>query len=91
VTSGSKHRKKDIKKKIIVLVLCAMLFGLSYSAAAQHQGKIFRIGVLNGGTASNYSGLLEGFRQELSKLGWVEKKNITFEYRFAEQKNERPA
>ena len=27
--------------------------------------------------------------QELSKLGWIEGKNITIEYRFAEQKNER--
>jgi putative ABC transport system substrate-binding protein len=33
--------------------------------------------------------LLEAFRQELSKLGWIEGKNITIEYRFAEQKNER--
>jgi hypothetical protein len=32
---------------------------------------------------------LEAFRQELSKLGWIEGKNITVEYRFAEQKNER--
>ena len=32
---------------------------------------------------------MEAFRQELSKLGWVEGKNITIEYRFAEQKNER--
>ena len=30
--------------------------------------------------------LLEAFRQELSKLGWIEGKNITIEYRFAEQK-----
>ena len=29
------------------------------------------------------------FRQELSKLGWIEGKNIIIEYRFAEQKNER--
>ena len=29
------------------------------------------------------------FRQELSKLGWIEGKNITIEYRFAEQKLER--
>ena len=29
------------------------------------------------------------FRQELSKLGWIEGKNITIEYRFAEQKPER--
>src|SRR5262249_51343326 len=32
--------------------------------------------------------LLDGFRQELSKLGWIEGKNITVEYRFADQ-NER--
>jgi putative ABC transport system substrate-binding protein len=32
---------------------------------------------------------LEAFRQELSKLGWIEGKNITIEYRFAEQKPER--
>ena len=35
------------------------------------------------------AGLLEAFRQELSKLGWIEGKNFTIEYRFAEQKNER--
>ena len=32
---------------------------------------------------------MEAFRQELSKLGWVEGRNITIEYRFAEQKHER--
>ena len=32
---------------------------------------------------------MEVFRQELSKLGWIEGKNITIEYRFAEQKPER--
>jgi ABC-type uncharacterized transport system substrate-binding protein len=32
---------------------------------------------------------LEAFWQELSKLGWIEGKNITIEYRFAEQKSER--
>jgi putative ABC transport system substrate-binding protein len=34
---------------------------------------------------------LEVFRQELRKLGWIEGKNITIEYRFAEQRNERLA
>ena len=33
--------------------------------------------------------LLDAFRQEMSKLGWIEGKNITIEYRFAEQKPER--
>jgi putative ABC transport system substrate-binding protein len=33
--------------------------------------------------------LVEAFREELSKLGWIEGKNITIEYRFAEQNLER--
>ena len=32
---------------------------------------------------------MEAFRQELNKLGWIEGRNITIEYRFAEQKRER--
>ena len=40
-------------------------------------------------TASGSAVLVEAFRQELSKLGWIEGKNITIEYRFAEQKPER--
>ena len=56
---------------------------------AQQAGKIFRIGFLDGSTASGSAVLVEAFRQELSKLGWIEGKNITIEYRFAEQKPER--
>ena len=41
------------------------------------------------GTASGIAVLLDVFRQELSKLGWIEGKNIAIEYRFAEQKLER--
>ena len=48
-----------------------------------------RIGFLDGSTASGMAVLAEAFRQELSKLGWIERKNITIDYRFAEQKNER--
>jgi ABC-type uncharacterized transport system substrate-binding protein len=33
--------------------------------------------------------LLDAFRQEMSKLGWIEGKNITIEYRFGEGKTER--
>jgi len=78
-----------MKKKIAVLILCAMLFALCGSAEAQQVGKVARIGFLDQSTASGMAGLLEAFRQELSKLGWIEGKNITLEYRFAEQKPER--
>jgi putative tryptophan/tyrosine transport system substrate-binding protein len=78
-----------MRKKFFGLALCAMLFALSSSAAAQQPGKIFRIGFLDGSTASGSAVLLEAFRQEMGKLGWIEGKNIAIEYRFAEQKNVR--
>ncbi|HEV8340952.1 MAG TPA: ABC transporter substrate-binding protein [Candidatus Binatia bacterium] len=62
---------------------------LSLPADAQQTGKVARIGFLDNSTASSMAVFLEAFRQELSKLGWIEGKNITIEYRFAEQKNER--
>src|SRR5262245_37598868 len=80
---------KNMKRKITVLTLCAMLFALCSSADAQQKGKVFSIGFLDAGTASGSAVMVNEFRQELSKLGWIEGKNITMEYRFAEQKFER--
>ncbi len=71
------------------LALSALLFALCFSAEAQQTGKVARIGFLDNSTASGSAVLLEAFRQELTKLGWTEGKNITIEYRFAEQKLER--
>jgi putative ABC transport system substrate-binding protein len=78
-----------MRKKVSGLIVCALLFALCSSAAAQQPTKVPRIGFLNGGTASSIAGLLDAFRQELSKLGWTEGKNIAIEYRFAEQKQDR--
>src|SRR5215468_3039073 len=77
-------------KKRITLWLLATLFLATVSLAdAQQTGKVPCIGFLDNSTASGIAVLLDAFRQELSKLGWIEGKNITIEYRFAEQKNER--
>ena len=73
------------RRIIICLPLTVFLLTVS-SADAQQTGKIFRIGFLDKSTASGIAVLLEAFRQELSKLGWIEGKNITIEYRFAERK-----
>src|SRR5712692_9192767 len=77
-----------MRKKIFATTLASLIL-LSVSLAdAQQAGKIFRIGFLDPSTASGSAGLVEAFRQELSKLGWIEGKNITIEYRFGEQKPE---
>ena len=74
---------------VVSSTLCAILFALCSFAEAQQSIKIFRIGFLDSSNASGSALLLEAFRQELSKLGWIEGKTITIEYRFAEQKTER--
>jgi len=78
-----------MRKNVIALALSAMLFALSLPAGAQQAGKISRIGFLDSSTASGIAVLVDAFRQELSKLGWIEGKNIAFEYRFSEQNSER--
>jgi len=75
-----------VKKKVIGVALGALLFALSVSAHAQQMGKVFRIGYLDGGTAAGSAVLVDAFRQELSKLGWIEGQNIAIEYRFSENK-----
>ena len=76
-------------KKIILLALCFLFLAPCWAVDAQQTGKIFRIGFLDSSTASGMAVLLDAFKQEMSKLGWVEGKNITIEYRFAEQKLDR--
>ena len=78
-----------MRKTVISFALCAMLLALCFSAEAQQPAKIPRIGFLDNSTAAGSAVLVEAFRQELRKLGWIEGKNIAIEYRFAEQKNER--
>src|SRR5262245_1631969 len=69
---------------VTLLLLAAAPF-----AEAQQTGKVFSIGFLDAGTASGSAVMVNEFRQELSKLDWIEGKNISMEYRFAEQKFER--
>jgi putative ABC transport system substrate-binding protein len=73
-------------KKIIFLALCALLLAPCGAAQAQQAGKVFRIGFLDNGTASGIAVIVDTFRPELRKLGWIEGKNIAIEYRFGEEK-----
>ena len=76
------------RRIVICLPLTVFLLTVS-SADAQQPGKVPRIGFLDNTTASGSAVRLEAFWQELRKLGWIEGKNITIEYRFAEGKNSR--
>jgi putative tryptophan/tyrosine transport system substrate-binding protein len=87
----SDNRKSAIQNPkwlvIVALAVACAMYGAG--ASAQQTGKVFRIGYLDPSTASGTAVLVEAFRQELNKLGWIEGKNIAIEYRFAELKPER--
>jgi len=85
----ARGKKKNMKKRITLWLLATLFLANVSLADAQQTGKIFRIGFLDSSTAPGIAVRLDVFRQELSKLGWVEGKSITIEYRFAEGKTDR--
>ena len=59
-------------------------------APAQQSGKVYRVGVLNAGTAGATTPELAAVsRDAFQKLGWIEGENITFERRYAENHPDR--
>jgi putative tryptophan/tyrosine transport system substrate-binding protein len=89
--SFSDNRKSKIENlKWVGIFAIALTFAFGgVVARAQQTGKAARIGFLDSSTASGIAVLVDAFRQELNKLGWIDGKNITIEYRFAEGKTER--
>jgi putative ABC transport system substrate-binding protein len=80
-----------MSSKFLFWLLTTVLLTTAPFADAQQTGKILRIGVLDSRTAAGIAVRLEAFWQEVRKLGWIEGKNITIEYRFAEGRNDRLA
>jgi putative ABC transport system substrate-binding protein len=76
-----------VSKSAFCFGLCAVLSALCSSAQAQQTGKIYRIGWLTGGVPRR-SFSYEAVRRELRDLGYIEGKNIAFEFRYAEGKPE---
>ena len=83
---SDKSKIENLKWAGLLAIAFIFAFGGVVVQAQQQTGKIFRIGFLDGSTASGSAVLVDAFRQELSKLGWIEGKNITIEYRFGESK-----
>ena len=77
----------DRRRFLLTLLLGAV--GTPLVAEAQQAERVYRIGYLSPNTTSSAPNLLPAFRRGLSELGWVEGKNITIDYRFAEGQYDR--
>jgi putative ABC transport system substrate-binding protein len=75
-------------RPIAIAVLTFALLGAPL-ARAQGPTKLARIGVLSLSSPTEVARWHEAFRQGLAGLGWVEGKNISIEYRYAEGRVDR--
>jgi len=72
---------------IVTLILSLLTAPLT--STAQQAAKVPRLGLLIPGSSSAFAPRIEAFRYGLRDLGYVEGRNITMEYRFAEGKDDR--
>jgi putative tryptophan/tyrosine transport system substrate-binding protein len=86
---SEKTGAKTMSGRIFVWLLTTVLLTAAPNVDAEQAGKVARIGYLDPSTESAAADFLDGVRKDLSKLGWIEKKNIAIEYRFAEQNVDR--
>jgi hypothetical protein len=75
-----------MKSEFLFWFLISVWLIIPPAAKAQPTGKVFRIGYLDPSTSSSSADLVDAFRQELSKLGWIEGKNIVIEYRLQQER-----
>ncbi len=71
------------------VILVVGLTLVPFAAHAQRAGNVYRVGLLGPAAEPVYTESLRSLRTGLRELGYVEGKNIVFEYRFAEDKYER--
>ena len=91
--SDSRHGRTDVRlvvSRLATAVLLLFAVGLA-TAAAQPAEKMPRVGYISPGSRSDpvRQRRLEGFRQGLRDLGYVEGRNIAIESRWAEGKYDR--
>ena len=73
-------------RKILIVLLVALVLDFVHFAQAQQPTKVPRIGFLSATSLSIISARVEALRQGLRELDYVEGKNIVIEWRSAEER-----
>jgi len=78
-----------MKRRAFITLLGGAAVAWPLAARAQQGGKLATIGLLGSGTAAAQSQLTAAFVGRMRELGWIEGRNLTIEYRWAEGHDER--
>ena len=81
----------SMRRREFIALFGSMTAAWPLAARAQQRGKVATIGFLGPATPSVASKLVAAFVNRLRDLGWVEGRNLTIEYRWAEGQNDRYA
>ena len=80
-----------VNRRKILVALGAGLFSAPLAAGAQPTGKVYRIGFIATAPRNEIEHLIKSLDEGLRELGYVEGRNVVFERRFADGKQERLA
>jgi ABC-type uncharacterized transport system substrate-binding protein len=88
--TGMSHEVTGNSKRVKVFgsTLCVILLAFAVTVEAQPSKKLPRLGVLISTRPATASRRIEAFERGLRELGYVEGKNIIFEFRYAEGRPE---
>jgi putative ABC transport system substrate-binding protein len=79
-----------LKKTSLASILFAgALLAAAVTVEAQQPRRVARIGYLANGTAADSAELLDAFRKQMTQLDWIDGKNLTIEYRYADRNLDR--
>lgn len=76
-------------RRRLLAAICAAALAAPLRSTAQQRDKVWRVGVLLGGTVASSRAQLDAFVRGLNELGYAEGKNVIIETRWAEGKIDR--
>ena len=79
----------DVRRREVLTLLGGAAVAWPLAARAQQTAKLPTIGYLGATTPSAESQRVAALVQRLRELGWIESRNLTIEYRYAEGRSER--
>jgi putative tryptophan/tyrosine transport system substrate-binding protein len=72
-----------MRRRVVMAFVASAVFALSLPAGAQQGGRLYSVAYFSAG-AAGAQGRERYFKEALHELGWIEGKNVTFEYRYAD-------
>src|SRR5579864_3492390 len=81
-------RLPEMPRRAFLATVTGGVLAAPLVARAQQAGKVWKLGYLDQGAAARSQPYVDGLKQGLHDLGWVEGRNILIEARFAEGKTD---